>query len=202
MKKTKALATLNEKLNNFDKYSEELNDIVVRDEKGEVKLDSAGKPVFKESIEMVTNSAEIMAIWTCCQAIMEKNLVAEHDIEAIFELMNILARRHDLNKTTHDYAVILPANYFYGAWKVVSECKAYHIFAEDKPMDKAVSGLAIKLARHLDAFHEAKGRDDMIQTASPDDVLKFPKLDSTKEYYSANVKEPALIDDLPQDHNK
>ena len=55
---------------------DELESAVEKTEKGEIKLDSAGKPVFKDQIEWETNSAQIMAIWNCIKVFIGREISA------------------------------------------------------------------------------------------------------------------------------
>ena len=138
-------------------------------ETGEVKLDSVGRPIFKERIVMPTTTGEHRALWTCIKAAIESGIIPEPELDAVFELMEMLAVQEQ--DTRKEYTIDLPINYFIGLWHCVNTCRKFDLFHDDDKFDKAVDGLAMKLAEYIDMFRAAK-RQEGVMEASPNNILK------------------------------
>lgn len=151
--------------------------IYEKDEQGEVKTDDTGRPVFKDRIEMETNTAEHRALWTCIKAVLENGVVPEPELDAVFILMeNLASQERDSRKP---YKITLDINYFVGLWHCVNTSRKFDLFNEDKKMSEAVDGLALKLAGYLDAYHKVKNFEKTVEEASPKDILSLPNSNST-----------------------
>lgn len=186
------------KLNPIKGLTKELENAIETDDKGEIKLDSAGKPIFKDHIEWETDGAQIMAIWTCIKAVLEEKIVPPNEVDACFDLMGIIAKLH--RNGSKVYKVQLPINYFVGTWHILNTCRKFLLFNDDKPMMKAVDGLTMMFARKIDAYHEIKDRErkeDEIMKTSP-----LPrKIDSTKNSSPGDAVK-LLPSEGPQGHNE
>lgn len=169
-----------------------LEDAIEKHEDGSVKLDSAGKPIFKDIIEWNTNGAQINAIWTAIKAIITEKLVPPHELDAAFDLMAIVAKMHRMG--SKDYKVSLPVNYFVGTWHILNSCRKFNLFGDDKEMATAIDGLTMWFAQRIDMYHHVKSQEVKLETTPR------PKLGSKIEYYSEDV---AKLDEGqdPPDHN-
>lgn len=140
-------------------------------DKGELVLDSIGRPVFKDSITWETNTPELYATWNCIKALLDEQLVPYTEVDGCIELMEKLSSLED-TKAFGNYDVTLPVNYFTGMWHCVNSTRKFHLFKNDKPLDKSIDGLAMKYARLLDMYHSVKKDERMkdIMEASPEVV--------------------------------
>lgn len=156
----------------------EFRDAIVTNEEGEIQLDAAGKPVFKDSISWETDGPQIMAIWSAIKALLEENLVPPMEVDAAHDLMMTYAKEHrDTNKK---YTISIPLNYFVGTWHVLNTCRKFHIFKNDEKLDKAIDGLTMWFAKQIDIYHEVKRRERIEDEAKPNEVLALPKGDYYK----------------------
>jgi len=190
----------NEYYKKFEGDQKQLIDAMELDEKGEPKLDKNGKPIFKDSIQMMTNAPEMSAINMCCQELLSQGLVPEPEIEAVFDYMLKVATLHDKNGHKRKFLVTIPINYFVGMWHVVNSCRKFDLFNKDKKLSKAIDGLAEKLARKIDIYHEVKRREGILEEASPDDVLSLPKQHTTNDNYFGEESKPGLAVAPPPSH--
>lgn len=142
-------------------------------DEGEVALDDTGRPVFNDQIQMETNTSEHRALWTCIKAVVEEGLAPEPELDAIFKLMEDLAMQE--KDSRKPYNITLDVNYFVGLWHCVNTCRKFDLFNEDKGMNVAVDGLALKLAGYLDTYHSVKNFEETLEVASPKDILNLPK---------------------------
>jgi len=172
----------------------ELDSAIETNEKGEIKLDSAGKPVFKDTIEWETDSAQIMALWTCTKALLEERVVPPNEIDAAFDLLTIYAKAHRPT-TSKPFKFSLPVNYFVGTWHILNSCRMFHIFKDDKRMDEAVDGLTLWFAQRIDMYHEVKRKETMEEKCNPKDILSLPKKSNSDYYKPIDKVSPKEITD-------
>lgn len=166
---------LNKKLTKALKGEEKaLRDAMDLDEDGSIKLDSAGKPVFKDSIQWDTNSAQIMAIWSACKAALEEKIVPPNEQDAVFDLMAMYAKEHR-DGSTKNYTIAVPINYFVGTWHVLNSCRMFDLFHNDKKLSEAIDGLTMWFAERLDMYHSVKKAEKIEEEVSPDNILKLPE---------------------------
>jgi hypothetical protein len=142
------------------------------DEKGDIKLDDAGKPVFKDSMQWETDGAQMMAIWTCHKAALEHHAFPPQEIDAAFDNMMLYAREY--RETNKPYTLTMPINYFVGTFHILNFCNAHGIFESDKKMKKAVYELAVWFEDRIKMYQEVKRREQVQDEASPEDILKLP----------------------------
>lgn len=173
----KLLRKKNEEMGELSKNL--LQEAVEYDEEGSIKLDEAGKPIFKDSIQWETDGPQIMAIWTCHKAALEQRIVPPNDIDAVFDSMTLYAKEHrDTNKP---YTITVPINYFVGTWHILNTCCKFHLFKDDPSLNTAINGLTMWFAERIDMYHEVKRREKVQDEVSPNDVLKLPKVKSFKQ---------------------
>lgn len=158
---------LHNKLTNAVKGSG-LEEAIETNDKGEIQLDPAGKPIFKDCIEWDTDSAQIMAIWTSIRVCLEEKIVPPNEIDACFDLMELYSREHRAG-STKSYKITVPINYFVGTWHILNSARMFGLFKEDKPLDVAVDELTLWFARKIDTYHEVKRREDVEDKAAPSD---------------------------------
>lgn len=157
-----------------------LKEAVEYTDNGEIKLDSAGKPVFKDVIQWETDGPQIMAVWTCYKTLLEERLVPPNEEEAAFDAMSMYAKEwRDTNKK---YTITVPINYFVGTWHVMNSCRKFGLFHHDKPLAKSIDGLAMWFAKQIDMYHEVKRREKVQDEASPSKVLSLPKAKTFEEF--------------------
>ncbi len=177
----------------------ELKGAIELDEKGDIKLDEAGKPIFKDAIEWETDNAQLNAIWTCIKALLEEKLVPPFEIEASFDLMTMIARLQR-EGNNQKFKAVVPINYFVGAWHILNSCRKFDIFSEDKPLSEAIDGLTMDFAKRIDMYHEIKRRESIKEEVSPDNILKLSKKMLTP-YYDSGKKETKQ-DLIEEDQNE
>lgn len=176
---------LDKKLVNAGK---DLIDAVEMDDKGQVKLDSAGKPIFKDTIEWDTENAQIVAIWTSIKAVIEERLVPPNDLDAAFDLLEVYAKmQRKSNKGS--FKVSLAINRFVGTWHVLNSARMFDLFEKDEALSKAIDELTMWFARQIDIYREVKRREKVEENVSPDDILNSrEKID----YYKTDTPSPRL----------
>lgn len=178
----------------------ELDGAIETDEKGAPKLDEAGKPIFKDSIEWDTNSAQIHAIWSCIKILLDQKLVPPNEIDAAFDLMATYARL-DRPASTKDYTVQLPVNYFVGTWHILNTCRKFSLFSKDKGMSKAIDGLTLWFAEKIDQYHYVKNHEEIVNDVDPTKVHLLgtpPNKQKNEGYYSEGANKTVSLDN-PQD---
>lgn len=178
------LNPLHNKLTNAVKGSD-LETAIERNEKGEILLDSAGKPIFKDCIEWDTDSAEIMAIWTAIRACIEEKIVPPNELDACFDLMEVYAREHR-EGSTKKYKITIPINYFVGTWHILNSVRKFHLLADDKSFDEAIDRLTLWFAKRIDMYHEVKRREKIEEKVKPADILRpsgGKVIEFNKDYY-------------------
>ena len=161
-------------------------------EKGEIKLDEAGKPIFKDIIEFETTTGEINAIWTCIKACLEEKVVPPNEIDACFDLMAIIAKLE--RESTKPFKASLPINYFVGTWHILNSARMFHLFEDDKALDQAIDGLTMKFARQIDVYHEIKRRETVEKDVSPKNILSLP----SAVYYPEDEKPDNQADQITE----
>ena len=150
----------------FDKKDFEIT------KQGEIKLDEAGKPIFKERIEWFTDGPQIMALWTACKTALEGSIVFHDDLDATFKIMETLAKKHkDTNKK---YRMSLPINYFVGLRHILNQCRAASLFDSDKKLENAMYELELWFSERIDAYHGIKEREAVEENLSPNDIVSSP----------------------------
>ena len=157
-----------------------LMEAVEYDEKGEIKLDESGKPVFKDTMQWETDGPQVMAIWTCFKAALEHRAYPAEEIQAGFDTMMMYAKEH--RNTNKPYTITVPINYFVGTFHVLNFCHAHAIFKDDKKLEKAVYGLAVWFEERIKMYQEVKKRERVQDEASPDKILKIPQKKSFEEF--------------------
>jgi len=150
-----------------------LKEAVEYDEEGSIKLDEAGKPIFKDTIKWDTDSAQIMAIWTCHKVVLENRLVPPNDQDAAFDSMSLYAKV--IRETTKKYEIEVPINYFVGTWHILNTCRKFSLFKDDKKMAIAIDGLTMWFAKQIDIYQEVKRRERVQDEVSPNEILSAPK---------------------------
>jgi len=178
----------------------ELDGAIETDEEGTPKLDEAGKPIFKDSIEWDTNSAQIHAIWSCIKILLEQSLVPPNEIDAAFDLMAMYAKL-DRPDNTKDYKVTLPINYFVGTWHILNTCRKFSLFSKDKGMSQAIDGLTLWFAEKIDQYHYVKNHEEVVDKVNPSNLhLLDTPLNKQKNvgYYSEGSDKPVQLEN-PQD---
>jgi len=157
-----------------------LESAIVTDEKGDIKLDDAGKPVFRDVIEWETTGGQIMAIWTCIKELLDQRLVPPNEQDAAFDLLTLMATLH--RNSTKTYKASLPINYFVGTWHVLNTCRKFDLFKEDKPLSASIDELTLWFAERIDIYHVVKKGEKVEEKGvSVDDVLSPPKASNSDE---------------------
>lgn len=136
--------------------------VLIDEETGEVVMDESGYPMFKASIEWKTFGGQIMAIWKCCEHLLNEGLVPQEEVEGVFELMFKLGEIHkDTNK---EYFAMLPINYFVGSWHIMNLALRVGIYKEDTKLQKAIEDLATFFATRIDQYHNIVEKETIIDT--------------------------------------
>lgn len=177
---------LNKQLTNAVNGSD-LDSAVEKNEDGSIKIDEAGKPVFKDVIEWESDSGQIMAIWTSIKTCLEEKVVPPNEIDACHDLMLVYANLH--RNSSKPFMVSMPINYFVGTWHILNSCRMFHFFEKDKGMDSAIDGLTMWFAERIDMYHEVKRRekveDDIVSPTNSDSSVPNGKtIEFKKDYYA------------------
>lgn len=168
-------------------YQAALEEAMSKDEKGNVETDSAGKPIFKDKIEWMTDAAQITAIWTATKAALEAGIVPPNEEDACFDLLELYAKEH-IN-SSKPFKIIVPINYFVGTWHVLNSCRMFDLFNDDKALSSAIDDLTLWFANRIDMYHEVKRKEGLIDKVNPEAVLNHAKLES-KSYYPEVANTP------------
>ena len=178
---------LDKKLKSAIEY--DYKDAIVTNDKGEIKLDEAGKPIFKDIIEWTSNLGEINAIWHSVMRLLEQRLVPPNEEQAAFDLLSAVAKMQ--RDTKKDYKVSLPINYFVGMWHCLNSSRKFGLWADDKGMDDALTDLTLRVASQIDRYHKIKQNealeDEQLDVKSTGLVIvtnnSKSHADKNKEYY-------------------
>ena len=165
-------------------YSKEaLKDSVEYDEKGNIKVDEAGKPIFKGFIQWRTDRPQLEAIWTCCKAALHERLVPENELDAAHDTMMLYAKEHRDSGKRRNFMITVPINYFVGTWHLINTCRKFRLFEEEgTKFEKKIDELAMWFAEQIDMYHEVKRMEKVQNEASPDDVLKLPRKENNNKF--------------------
>jgi len=186
----------------LEKEQEILSNAMEVDENGEVRLDESGNPVFKGCIEWMTDSAQIMAIWTTIKAVLEalKEDLDSETRESFINLMIMYAKEHRYG-STKSYAISVPINYFVGTRHILNTAAAFNVFKDDPEMGKAVYGLEYWFSEKIDMYQYVKKKEQVEETSSPDEILSLPKKHSNVKYYSEEEAKTTKGLHQSQDHS-
>ena len=152
-------------------------DAVETDEKGNAKLDQAGKPIFRDYIGWTGDNAQIMGIWNAIKALLETNIATKgnvimpEDVEATHYLMEMTSKLYRPNHTG-TFQCELPVNYTVALCHVLGASAALSIDAEkDKKFQQAILKLRDFFAVEVEGYRRKKKEETAMDT-TPDEVLE------------------------------
>jgi hypothetical protein len=178
-----------------DPYQKALEQAMTKDEDGNVEVDSAGKPIFKDRIEWMTDSSQVLAIWTAIKASLDAGIVPPDEQDACFDLFELYAKEHRVS--SKGYKISVPINYFVGTWHVLNSCRVFDLFKDDEPLDKAMDELTFWFAKKIDTYHEIKRKEDVEDSVRPEEVFKHSKVLANPYYPKvANIPFSVIDEDI------
>lgn len=171
----------------------DFQDAIEKDKDGNIKLDAAGKPVFKDVIEWESSSAQIHAIWECIKILLDQRLVPPMEIDAAFDLLEVYAML-DRPRSTKQYKISLPINYFVGTWHILNTTRKFGIFSKDHKMETSITDLTFWFADKIDQYHQIKKNENIEEEVKPSKLhmLESPKNVEQKvknHYANTNTKQ-------------
>jgi hypothetical protein len=143
------------------------SDAVVLDDKGNAILDENNLPQFHDSMEWPTHNAQILAIWTCCKALLEQGLVPHTEAEGVFGLMERVAKLQRKGRDTLNFDAELPINYFVGMVHVINMAREFQLLGAKA--QTSLDMLATDLALRVDSYRSIKAKEATMEKA-PDVV--------------------------------
>lgn len=139
------------------------NEGILVNKDGEIQTDKHGVPIFKDYIEVRTNSSDLLTLWESCKALLEENLkgmiLLQSDADGVAGLMELIGDKYrDGSKSS--YVVAFPVNYLVGSLHVLNMCRMFSI-GETKELDR----IALEFSRVLDAYRSIKDKEKMAESS-------------------------------------
>ena len=143
-------------------------DAVEVDDKGNAKLDKAGKPVYKDFISWTGNNAQIHAVWTAIKELLEARGVLPDDVEATLYLMEMIAKQE---RPAHngDFPCELPVNYMVALCHVLGAALQITTIKNDKKYSESLEILREFFAVEVEGYRRKK-REESAMDLAPEEI--------------------------------